>query len=69
MLNHAHQEAVAKEIHFQPRELSESQHKEYAAWRDTVNSALSQQVGRMATWGTVLALIVIGIQVLIHFWK
>jgi hypothetical protein len=69
MLNHAHQEAAAKEVHFQPRELSESQQKEYTAWRDTVNNALNQQVGRMATWGTVLTLIVIAIQVLIHFWR
>jgi hypothetical protein len=69
MLNHAHQEAVAKEVHFMPRELAEQQQREYTVWRDTVNNALNQQVGRLATWGTVLTLIVIAIQVLLHFWK
>jgi hypothetical protein len=69
MLNHAHDEMVRDKAHFQPRELSDAEHREYTTWRDLVNSQLSQHVGRMATWGTVLTLIIIAIQVLLHFWK
>ena len=34
-----------------------------------LEKAQSMQAGRLATWGTVLTLVVIAIQVLLHFWK
>ena len=69
MLNHAHEEMTRDKAHFQPRELADVNLKEYSLWRNGVDKWINEQRGKIATWGTVLFLVIVAINVLLRMWK
>ena len=69
-LNHAHEASVIDRNSFVNVELYQQTLKDYATWRDTVNTTLANAAGRTAAYASVASLFV-GLIVLIlsRLWK
>jgi hypothetical protein len=68
-LNAAHEEKQRDMAHYLPRETHDRFIEEFKVWRDQVNSTLSNNAGRSAAYAGVIGLVVVSVEILLHFWK